>query len=77
MAQGVTDPFAANVQANLSLYQVTENLGGNAQSAGYYSIFYNDWNASFLTLSSATPVAQRETASIQQALRNLPSQSCN
>ncbi len=68
MAQGVTDPFAANVQANLSLYQVTENLGGNAQSAGYYSIFYNDWNASFLTLSSATPVAQRETASIQQAL---------
>jgi putative drug exporter of the RND superfamily len=67
MAQGLQNPYSANAQANSSLYQITGNLGWNPQYVGYYSIFYNAWNATFLSLPNTTLVSQRESLSIQQA----------
>ena len=68
MAQGVTSPAAADEMANATLYQVTENFDGNAQSIQYYSAFYTAWNSTFLTLPSNTTATQRETVSIQQTV---------
>ncbi|MDG6923762.1 MAG: MMPL family transporter, partial [Nitrososphaerota archaeon] len=67
-AQGVTNPYVANAMANSSLYQLTNNLGGNVQSIGYYSTFYTLWNSTFQALPSNTTAMQRESVSINQTL---------
>ena len=71
VAQGVTDPFIANYQANSTIYQETNSFAGNSESIGYYSVFFNAWNSTFLTLPNSTTPSLREQASIQQAVTAL------
>jgi RND superfamily putative drug exporter len=66
-AQGVTDPYMANMEANATVYSLTSNFGGNVQSIGYYQAFFGVWSASFQVLSNDTPVASREAFAINQA----------
>jgi len=68
VAMGDTNPFDANAQANATMYSVTDNFGGNAESAGYYTAFFNAWNASYLTLPSSTSVSNRESYAIGEAV---------
>ncbi len=67
--QGVTDPYIANLQANATAYQITNNFGGDPNSIGYYTAFFNVWNSSFLSLpANASSVADRETLAINQSV---------
>jgi putative drug exporter of the RND superfamily len=70
-AQGVTDPYVANSQANATPFEVTANFGGDAQSMAYYSAFYNIWNATFLTLPSNTAMVDREAFAVNQSVSAL------
>ncbi len=65
---GDTNPFDANAQANTTTLSVTGNFGGNAESIGYYTAFFNAWNASFLTLPASTSVSDREAYAVGQAV---------
>ena len=67
VAQGVSDPYIANQQANATLYNATGNLGGDQLSISYYRAFYNAWNSSFQTSPTTAPV-QREGVSIQKSV---------
>jgi RND superfamily putative drug exporter len=68
-SQGVSDPYIANIQANTTAYQITGNFGGDPNSIGYYTAFFNVWNASFLSLpSGALSVLDRETLAINQSV---------
>jgi RND superfamily putative drug exporter len=68
VAQGVTDPYMANLQANATIYTVTNNFGEDAQSIAYYSTFFNIWNSSFQTLPNDTTVVDREAFTINQSV---------
>ena len=67
-AQGVTDPYLANAQANATMFSKTSNFGGDAQSIEYYSAFFNAWNASFQTLPSSTAVLDRAAFAVNQSV---------
>ncbi len=68
-SQGVSDPYIANLQANTTTYQITNNFGGDPNSIGYYTAFFNVWNSSFLNLpSNASSVLDRETLAINQSV---------
>jgi putative drug exporter of the RND superfamily len=67
-AQGLSDPYMANVQANATAFAVTGNFGGAAQSIAYYSAFFNIWNSSFQTLPNNTTVLDREAFAINQTV---------
>jgi RND superfamily putative drug exporter len=66
---------SANVDANVTIFNVTSNFGGDAQSIAYYSAFFNAWNASFQTLSNDTAVIDREAFAINQSVSALLSNS--
>ena len=70
-AFGDTNPIDANNQANATMFSVTANFGGNAQSIGYYTAFFNAWNASYQTLPDATAIPDREAFAIGQAVAAL------
>jgi RND superfamily putative drug exporter len=67
-AQGITDPYMANTQANDTVFSVTSNFGGDAESIGYYTAFFNAWNASYQTLPSSTSVSDREAFAVDQSV---------
>lgn len=67
-AKGITDPYQANVYANSTLVNETHNFGDNVQSLGYYSAFYQSWNASFTKMPNSTSTVAREEFSINQSL---------
>ena len=66
--QAVTDPITASINANSTIYSLTSNFGGNAQSTGYYMAFFGAWMASFQALPDNTTVFDRETFAINQAV---------
>ena len=67
-AYGDTNPIDANMQANATTFSVTSNFGGDAESIGYYTAFFNAWNASYQTLPNSTSVLDREAFAISQAV---------
>ena len=68
-SQGVSDPYIANLQANTTTYQITNNFGGDPNSIGYYTAFFNVWNSSFLNLpSNASSVLDSESLAINQSV---------
>ncbi len=67
-AFGDTNPIDANIQANATMFSVTSNFGGNAQSIGYYTAFFNAWNASYQVLPNSTSVSDREAFAVGQAV---------
>lgn len=67
VANGVTDPYLADLEANATVYNSTANFGGSEQSIGYYSIFYPIWNSTFQTEPNAT-VLEREAFAINQSV---------
>lgn len=67
-AQGVTNPYLANEQANATIYKKTNNFGGSNESIAYYNAFYDAWNASFATLPNSTTPAQRMSMVVSQAV---------
>ena len=68
-SQGESDPYLANLQANATAYQLTGNFGGDPNSIGYYTAFFNVWNSSFLSLpSNAVSVTDRESLAINQSV---------
>ena len=68
IALGDTNPFDANTQANATMFIVTSNFGGNAESIGYYTAFFNAWNTSYQALPDSTSVTDREAFAIGQAV---------
>jgi RND superfamily putative drug exporter len=70
-AQGVTDPYIANIQANATVYNLTSNFGGDPQSIGYYQAFFNTWMASFQALPDSTTVLDREAFAVNQSVSAL------
>ncbi|MHB8566326.1 MAG: MMPL family transporter [Nitrososphaerales archaeon] len=68
VSNGASDPYRANQIANATIENETKGFGGNAQSIGYYSVFYRSWNASFSILPNSTSVLTREQASINQSV---------
>jgi RND superfamily putative drug exporter len=75
MAQGVTDSSTANFAANTTVYSLTFNFGGDAQSIGYYSAFFGAWMASFQALPNTTSVLEREAFAINQSVTTMLSGS--
>ena len=67
-AQGVTDPYLANTQANATIFNITSDFGGNAQSIAYYLEFFNVWNATFQALPNSTAVSDREAYAVNQSV---------
>ena len=67
-AQGITDPYIVNVQANATAFEVTANFGGDAQAIAYYSAFFKIWNTTFQTLPSNTAVLDREAFAVNQSV---------
>ena len=72
---GDTNPYDANAQANATTLSVTGNFGGNVQSIGYYTAFFNAWNSSYLTLPAGTSVSDREDYAVGQAVTGFLSNS--
>ena len=69
VAQGVTNPYVANEQANSSLYQVTENLGRKCAIHRLLLDILQCLERHIPDSSEQSQLAtQRETAAIQQAL---------
>jgi RND superfamily putative drug exporter len=67
-SQGVTNLDMADAQANATIYSLTSNFGGNAQSIGYYQAFFGAWSASFQALPNDTTVSNREIFAVNQAV---------
>ncbi len=67
-AQGITNPYLVNAQANATTFSVTSNFGGDAESIGYYTAFFNAWNASYQALPSSTSVSDREAFAVNQSV---------
>jgi putative drug exporter of the RND superfamily len=63
LSHNVTNPYIANYEANSSLYSQTNDFGGSAQSIGYYTTFYQAWNASF----QSSPQLNVPSPSIREA----------
>ena len=72
-AQGVTNPYLANREANVTIYNQTSSFGGSNESIGYYRTFYGMWNASFAILPNSTTLAERESIAINQAVSSFSS----
>ena len=68
IAFGDTNPIDANNQANATMFSVTSNFGGNAQSVGYYTAFFNAWNGSYQMIPNSTSVSDREAFAVDQAV---------
>ncbi len=68
IAQNVTDPSIANMQANITAFSSTNNFGGDPQAIGYYTAFFGAWTASFQALPNSTSVADREAFAIGQSV---------
>jgi len=68
MAGGVSNPVTASAYAN-SMFNVTSNFQGNAESMAYYSTFYNAWITSFQSLSNSTSASNREALAIGEAVK--------
>ncbi|HZW54883.1 MAG TPA: MMPL family transporter [Nitrososphaerales archaeon] len=66
VSSGVTDPYIANSQANMTLYSQTGGFGGNPETIGYYTLFYRVWNSTFQTLPNSTSLQDREAMAINQ-----------
>ena len=64
-----TNPYLANSEANATLYQMSNNFGGNSESIGYYTLFYQVWNGTFQSapINSITPI-ERESISVNQSV---------
>ncbi len=67
-AQNVTDSSVANMEANSTIYSLTSNFGGDAQSTAYYMAFYGAWMASFQALPNSTTVLDREAFAVNQSV---------
>jgi RND superfamily putative drug exporter len=68
-SQGVSDSYLATLQANATVYQITNNFGGDPNSIGYYTAFFNVWNSSFESLpNNAISVLDRESLAINQSV---------
>ncbi len=67
-AQGLSDPNVANIEANATVFDVTSNFGGDAQSIAYYSAFFNIWSGTFQTLPNNTSVLDRQAFAINQSV---------
>jgi RND superfamily putative drug exporter len=68
-SQGMTDPYLINLQANATTCQITGNFGGNPYSIGYYTAFFNVWNASFLQYpNDALSILDRESLAINESI---------
>ena len=68
-SQGISDSYLANLQANATVYQITNNFGGDPNSIGYYTAFFNVWNSSFESLpNNAISVPDRESLVINQSV---------
>ena len=68
VSQGVSDPYVANVEANATVFNITDSFGGSAESIGYYSAFFPVWNSTFRSLPSSTSVLEREVLAINQSV---------
>ena len=66
--QGDIDTNDINMAANATMYNVTNNFGGDATSIGYYSAFFGAWNASFQVLPASTSLQDREAFAVNQAV---------
>ncbi len=75
ISQGGTDPYTANIQANATVFGLTDNFGGDPQSIGYYSAFFGAWTASFQALPNDTTVLDREAFAVNQSVTALLSSS--
>ena len=64
----------ANAQANDTTFSVTSNFGGDAESIGYYTAFFNAWNASYQALPSSTSVSDREAFAVDQSVTAITKQ---
>ncbi len=71
LQQGITDPYVANAQANATTINVTSDFGGNAEYIGYYTAFFNAWNASYQTLPDNTSVTDREAFAVNQSITSM------
>ena len=73
-----TNPYLANSEANATLYQMSNNFGGNSESIGYYTLFYQVWNGTFQSapMNSITPI-ERESISVNQSVGAFPEQPWN
>ena len=58
----------ANSEANATLYQMSDNFGGNAESIGYYTAFYQVWNSTFQAPMNSTTPIERESISVNQSV---------
>lgn len=67
-AFGDTNPIDANIEANATIFNVTSNFGGNAESTAYFTAFYNAWNASYQALPDSTSMSDREAFAVGQAV---------
>ncbi len=71
VSQGVSDPYVANVEANATLFNMTDSFGGSAESIGYYSVFFSAWNSTdFQSLPNwnSTTVIEYEALAINQSV---------
>src|SRR5208337_2449732 len=59
VSQGV-DPYVANVEANATVFNMTDS--------GYYSVFFPVWNSTFQSLPNSTSVLDREALAINQSV---------
>jgi RND superfamily putative drug exporter len=70
-SQGVSDPYAANAEANATVINMTDSFGGNANSTEYYSVFFPVWNSTFQSLPNSTSVLDREAFAVNQSVSML------
>ena len=59
------------IKPTLPCYSVTANFGGDAQAIGYYTVFFNAWNASYQVLPDTTSIPDREAFAIGQAVATI------
>jgi RND superfamily putative drug exporter len=67
-AENISNPYIANAQANSTVLALTGNFGGNAQSLGYYTLFFQVWNSTFQALPSTTSPLDRETLAVNESV---------
>ena len=69
------DPNTANLDANATVYAMTNNFGGNSQSIGYYTAFDGYWMASFQdpTVPQDASVLDREAYAVNQSVTAMAS----
>jgi len=69
-----TNIAIANQQANATIFAQTGSFGGDQQSIGYYTAFFDYWNASVQTApTNATQLTQWEAAAVSGAVSQITS----